>query len=129
LELVALDDLVVGHLFTGLLGDAAVSDAASGRRLELVEAHVARLRGGHEAHGHRHQPEADRTRPDGLRHGMSPVVVAPTMVDSASPSRSPSTAPLLSYYLRRSWPLLPRGAPGRAPSRQPTSRWRAGACA
>ena len=45
-------------------------DAGGG--LELVEANVLRLGGRHEAYGHGHQPEADRSRPDGLRHGGLP---------------------------------------------------------
>ena len=46
-------------------------------------------------HGHRHQPEADRTRPDGLRHGGLPVL---------------GRCSQWAYYLRRSWPLPPRSA-------------------
>src|SRR5262249_49339700 len=55
-------------------------------------ADVLRPGGRHEAHGHRHQPEADRTRPDGLRHDELPLLplLLPSQVVAPSSKKRPA---------------------------------------
>ena len=104
LDLVALHDLVGRDLFAGLLRDPAVADAGAGVLLELVEADVLRLRGRHQPHRHRHEPEADRTGPDRAAARRASWCLA-------------GRQPPMAYYLRRSWPARVQGA--QTPSRGP----------
>src|SRR4051794_19117042 len=68
-DLIALDDLVVGHLLARRRVDALLLDAHARALVELVEAHRLAADRAVELDGDRDQPEADRTGPDRPRHG------------------------------------------------------------
>ena len=102
LELVALHDLVEGHLFAGLLRHALLAHPGARLRLQLVEADVERLRGRHQPHGHGDEAEAHGSGPDRLGHCSTPSC-PPCLRCSAAPALSPP--PAGSQYLRRSWRL------------------------
>ena len=69
LDLVTPDDAVVADLFTRLFRDPPVADPGVGAFLELMEAHVERLRGRDDTHGHGDEAEADGSGPDGAGQG------------------------------------------------------------
>ena len=70
-DLVALHDVVVADLFTGLGVDLSVADAGHVAFVELVERHALSAHRMEQLDGDRHQPERDRATPHRPCHGQS----------------------------------------------------------
>ena len=68
-ELIALDDVLVGHLVARRRIDALLLDAHAGLAVELMKAHGLARHGGVELDGDGHQPEGDGACPDRPWHG------------------------------------------------------------
>ena len=71
-HLVALDDVLVGHLLAVRLGDPLVADARAVLLAQLAKAHVLARDGAVQLHGHVQEPEADRSTPNSSRHRLQP---------------------------------------------------------
>ena len=67
-QLVALDDVLVGHLVAGRRVDALLLDAHPRLRVQLVEANGLATDGAVELHRNGDEAEGDRTGPNGSRH-------------------------------------------------------------
>src|SRR6185436_5215637 len=70
-HLVALDDVLVGHLFAGLVGHLAIADAAHRALVELVERDALVAHRVEQLDRDRDQPEADGATPDRSGHATT----------------------------------------------------------
>ena len=76
-DLVALHDVVVADLVTGLGVDLAVADARHVAFVELVERHALAPHRVEQLDGDRHQPERDRSTPHRPCHGQESTTFEP----------------------------------------------------